>query len=106
LGLEPVISSSKKKRRKQNQVRTGDRQDPLEQSKSDIEELAPDISLKTQLDYARKGHAVLRSFLPTHIIQSLRSELVHYAASHQLEAWRLVSSTRTICILLGTLKSL
>lgn len=49
---------------------------------------SPEISLQTQLDYSRHGHAVLRSFLPTTLIQNLRSELVPYAAKHALSAWR------------------
>lgn len=48
----------------------------------------PKITLQTQLDYTRKGHAVLRSFLPANIIESLRSELLPYIESHELDAWR------------------
>lgn len=48
----------------------------------------PIISLQTQLDYARNGHAALRSFLPSIIIQQLHSELVPYATSNTLSAWK------------------
>lgn len=47
----------------------------------------PPISLQTQLDYTRNGHAVLHSFLPQTLIEQLRSELIPYAASHALSAW-------------------
>ena len=53
-----------------------------------LEHTVPKISLQTQLDYTRKGHAVLRSFLPINIIESLRSELLPYIKSHELDAWR------------------
>lgn len=46
------------------------------------------ISLKTQLEYARNGHAALRSFLPNKLIQHLRSELLPHTANHALSAWR------------------
>jgi len=48
----------------------------------------PEISLQTQLDYSRRGHAVLRSFLPETLVRRLRSELVPYAVSHALSGWR------------------
>ena len=53
-----------------------------------LEHTVPKISLQTQLDYTQKGHAVLRSFLPANIIESLRSELLPYIESHELDAWR------------------
>lgn len=48
----------------------------------------PAVSLRTQLDYARRGHAALRSFLPPALVDRLRSELVPHAASREVEAWR------------------
>jgi hypothetical protein len=48
----------------------------------------PRITQQTQLDYARRGHAVLRSFLPTHVIHNLRSELLSYVKYNELQAWR------------------
>lgn len=95
LGLEQPkhTSTSRKKRRKQakrsynpddtsssDQITTHKRSISLDHS--------PTISLQTQLDYARKGHAVLRSFLPSSTTESLRSELLPYIKSHELQAWR------------------
>ncbi|KAL7516806.1 hypothetical protein ACHAWX_001781 [Stephanocyclus meneghinianus] len=81
LGLEPVEPPSSKKKR-QPQTKNSEKQFPCPT------ESKPAISIQTQLDFARKGHAVLRSFLPANIIQSLRSELLPYVEFHQLEAWR------------------
>ena len=47
-----------------------------------------EISLRTQLDYSRQGHALLRSFLPHALVQQLRSELLPHAESHVISAWR------------------
>jgi len=49
---------------------------------------SPNISLKTQLDYSRNGHAALRSFLPKELIKQLRKELISYTTTHSLLAWR------------------
>ena len=54
----------------------------------DLASSSPEISLQTQLDFSRHGHAALRSFLPNALIQNLRSELLPYAAKHALSAWR------------------
>lgn len=81
LGLEPVEPPSSKKKR-QPQTKNSEKQFPCPT------ESKPAISIQTQLDFARKGHAVLRSFLPANIIQSLRSELLPYVELHQLEAWK------------------
>lgn len=48
----------------------------------------PSISLQTQLDYSRNGHTVLRSFIPQQTIQQLKSEIVPYAKSQALAAWK------------------
>ncbi|KAL3805078.1 hypothetical protein HJC23_003306 [Cyclotella cryptica] len=84
LGLEPVKPPLPAKKKRQQQMKNSEEQN----GKPLLTESIPDIPLRTQLDYARKGHAVLRSFLPTNIIQSLRSELLPYVKSHELEAWR------------------
>ena len=46
-----------------------------------------DISLRTQLDYSRNGHAALRSFLAPELIQQLRKDLVKYSSSRSLQAY-------------------
>ncbi len=46
------------------------------------------IPLKIQLQYARNGHAALRSILPKSIIQSMKQELVQYSKSKELDAWK------------------
>lgn len=49
---------------------------------------APLIPLQTQLDYSRNGHTVLRSFIPQQSIQQLKAEIVPYANSQALAAWK------------------
>lgn len=49
---------------------------------------APSISLQQQLDYSRNGHTVLRSFIPHQTIEQLKSEIVPYANSQALAAWK------------------
>lgn len=46
------------------------------------------IDLSTQLNYARNGHAVLRSFLDESFLKQLRTELEIYAGQHEIDAWR------------------
>ena len=47
-----------------------------------------DISLQTQLEYSRKGHAALRSFLAPELIQQIRKDLVEYSSSRTLQAYQ------------------
>jgi hypothetical protein len=49
-----------------------------------------DIDIKTQLDYARNGHAVLRTFLDPDLygLPTLRSTLLEYAQEQELLAWQ------------------
>ena len=65
-----------------------DDDDSSDSFSSILEGAPPEISLQTQLDYARRGHAVLRSFLPERLVERLRSELVPYARSNALSGWR------------------
>jgi len=46
------------------------------------------ISLRNQLQYARNGHAVLRSILDPETLSLLRSELIHFSSLRSLDAWR------------------
>ena len=77
LGLNPV--GKKTKSNNPHQKKTTDT--------TDIRK-SPNISLKTQLDYSRNGHAALRSFLPKELIAQLRKELISYTTTHSLLAWR------------------
>ncbi|KAL7535920.1 hypothetical protein ACHAWF_008782 [Thalassiosira exigua] len=96
IGLEPVVqsaSSDTKRKRKSDRVQPQQIYDT--KNDNDYEHAhffghksQPEISLQTQLDYSRKGHAVLRSFLSVTLIQQLRSELLPHAASNALSAWR------------------
>ena len=47
-----------------------------------------EVSLQTQLDYARNGHVVLRSLLDPTALKTLRKDLLEYAAAEELKAWR------------------
>lgn len=56
---------------------------PKEQFKQNI-----NVNLETQLQYARNGHAVLRSFLDPESIKTLKLSLVSYAKHKEIEAWK------------------
>ncbi len=94
IGLEPVVVQSTPSKKERKTLST--RNDFVGQlSQNDINPSAilrqlspPTISLRTQLDYSRRGHAVLRSFLPSTLVKRLRSELVPHAASCEISAWR------------------
>ena len=58
---------------------------PLSQS---VPSLASQISLKTQLDYARNGHGVLRKFIKEEALQNVRKVLRKHAAKQELVAWK------------------
>ena len=46
------------------------------------------LSTELQLNYARNGHASIRSKLPKETLMSLRSDVVKYASEKELGAWR------------------
>mmetsp|Transcript_17875 Transcript_17875/g.43001 ORF Transcript_17875/g.43001 Transcript_17875/m.43001 type:complete len:296 (-) Transcript_17875:346-1233(-) len=101
IGLKPVAPpSSTKKKRNVAIAPNNDTIDPqllqndehehpsISDTSSMIQQQTSTISLQTQLDYHRNGHAALRSFLSPTLVRRLRSELVPYASSHALSAWR------------------
>lgn len=47
-----------------------------------------DIDLKTQLNYSREGHAVIRKILSPMLLQSLRKDLEVYSRKESLAAWQ------------------
>lgn len=47
-----------------------------------------DVSVETQLQYARNGHAVLRNFLDHDSIEKLNESLVSYSKDKEIEAWK------------------
>jgi hypothetical protein len=59
-----------------------------DQYKDHTSVIVPRISLQEQLDYARNGHTVLRSFIPPQTIEKVESEIVSFATSHALVAWK------------------
>ena len=48
----------------------------------------PSISLKTQLDYARNGHTVLRNFIDPTLLATMEQDAVQYMSTKELQAWR------------------
>jgi len=78
IGLTPVAKKTKSNNHHQQKKTTS--------IEYDLQ--SPNISLKTQLDYSRNGHADLRSFLPKELIIQLREELISYTTTHSLLAWR------------------
>jgi ectoine hydroxylase-related dioxygenase (phytanoyl-CoA dioxygenase family) len=47
-----------------------------------------EISLESQLDYARNGHAVLRNCVDSSTLQKIRRQVLDIAADQELKAWR------------------
>jgi len=101
IGLEPVVqqqsTTTKPSTKKTKAFVNNANSDPSNQhdveekespSVSSILQSSPSISLETQLQYSRYGHAVLRSYLPPSIVQTLRSELLPHVASRAILAWR------------------
>ena len=93
--MEPVPTrQSPAKNKKATSIDTTNSQQIMHDDKNEeknvniIPQSSPVISLQTQVDYCRQGHAVLRSFPPQSLIQKLRSELLPHAASHAMSAWR------------------
>ena len=56
---------------------------PNEEVKQNI-----NVSLETQLQYARNGHAVLRNFLDHESVEKLKESLVSYSKDKEIEAWK------------------
>ena len=46
------------------------------------------ISTKTQLQYARNGHAALRSIITSNILKKIKIELIQHSKDSELDAWR------------------
>lgn len=46
------------------------------------------ISVKTQLDYARNGHTVLKSLVPPELLSRIRTDVLRYTSQKILDAWR------------------
>jgi hypothetical protein len=90
IGLQPVQQKKTKRNKMSNQ--NHDKQ-PTQSKGTDhflfkSNHNAPSISLQHQLDYSRNGHTVLRSFIPHETIEQLKSEIVPYANSQALAAWK------------------
>jgi len=47
-----------------------------------------DVTLQIQLDYARNGHAVLRSFLKSSLLRRIRKNVMALVSQMTLQAWR------------------
>lgn len=90
IGLQPVQVKSKA-----NKGIDQSNEEPQTPQAKDIEVFAgmnnrgaPTISLQKQLDYSRNGHTVLRSFISQQTIEQLKAEIVPYAKSQALAAWK------------------
>lgn len=46
------------------------------------------VGLRTQLDYARNGHAVLRNHIDPDLLQQVRTAVMNYAQNEELKSWR------------------
>jgi ectoine hydroxylase-related dioxygenase (phytanoyl-CoA dioxygenase family) len=47
-----------------------------------------DVSLTSQLDYARNGHAVLRNFIDPSILHDVRKQVIDLVKEEELKAWK------------------
>ncbi len=81
-------STTSKKAKKKNQINNSERNPRLKSS---------EVGLRTQLDYARNGHGVLRNFIVDHdegkpksshsVLLNLRKDIVDLARDEELKAW-------------------
>lgn len=67
IGLTPAKKVKKKRRKTQS---------------------AQNVTLQTQLDYARNGHAILRSFLDPSMLRQVRQDVLETVSHKTLDAWR------------------
>ncbi|KAL7451708.1 hypothetical protein ACHAWC_006488 [Mediolabrus comicus] len=90
IGLQPVQSQSTKATNGQQgkQQQATNINTKVADHLSMLNDKTPHISLQQQLDYARNGHTVLRSFISHETIQQLKSEIIPYTHSHRLAAWK------------------
>jgi len=84
IGLQPVTkpktSSSSKK---------GSSPNPRSQNQSENHIQVENVSLRVQLDYARNGHAAIRSlFTEPLLLETIKTDLMAHAEQRTLEAWR------------------
>jgi ectoine hydroxylase-related dioxygenase (phytanoyl-CoA dioxygenase family) len=81
MGLQTVPQSNTKKDTKKSTTGTMTTSSRIE---------FPAIDMKTQLDYSRNGHAVLRGFVPSSSIDlsAVRRTLMDVARKEELKAWK------------------
>lgn len=61
---------------------------PVTKKKPKSRKQATNVTIQSQLDYARNGHTVLRSFLdPTHL-RGIRKDIMTHINQQTLDAWR------------------
>lgn len=85
LGLKPVDTSNMPLQRTQESH--GKEKGNSIQATS-IKQVKVKVPLKVQLQYARYGHAALRSVISTSLISTIKTDLIQYAASKELNAWK------------------
>jgi hypothetical protein len=93
MGLTPVASKKKQQQTYKPESR---------ESVSGSTNVSPkEIPLQTQLDYARNGHAVLRNFVNSESLETIRKSILKLASDEELGAWRQkVGNKETYCCVL------
>ena len=82
IGLQPVVTNSANTNSANTNINTNTN------SANKRTPLSKPIPIKTQLQYARKGHTVLRNILDKPTLTNIHNDLVQYASQRQLEAWQ------------------
>ncbi len=85
IGLTPVTSTKKTQQFDSN---TTNKNNDQQHHEEDVLQSTKNISTEIQLQYARNGHAVLRSTIPKPILRQVKNELLRYSKGEELKAWR------------------
>lgn len=92
MGLTPVHSktftSSSMTTKNHTNIQTRDINTVVPPSSSFLSQTYTNLSLETQLQYSRNGHAVLRNLLSPEYIHEIKQDLISFSNHNQLQAYQ------------------
>ena len=78
MGLQPVVKTNKKQEASEQQSSTSNTKSNHDAS----------LKMQMQLQYARKGHASIRSAIPPSTLSQIKTDLIQHSHQKELEAWQ------------------
>ncbi|CAJ1942754.1 unnamed protein product [Cylindrotheca closterium] len=85
LGLAQV---EKGKKKKQSQTKTKKKPSSTLLSEESKSMVGSKVGLRTQLDYSRNGHAVLRDHIDPKLLKDVRTAVMGHAQMEEIKSWR------------------